>query len=100
MRIFVGWPYDADWIDKYALPLIESYGFDVSTGKELQGEKLTEGVKKKIADADATLFFTTRRAKGQNGKWETSAWVVDEIKHANSINKEFVFEFREQDIEY
>jgi len=47
MRIFVGWPYDADWVEKYALALIESYGFDVMTGKELQGEKITEGVKKR-----------------------------------------------------
>jgi hypothetical protein len=103
MRIFVGWPYDAKWVDSYVIPLIksyESYGFEVVTGKELQGQALTHGVKKLIADADGTLFFTTRRERDQGNSWKTSDWVVDEIKHANSLNKEFVFEFREEGVEY
>jgi hypothetical protein len=101
MRIFVGWPYDADWVDRYALPLIESHGIDVITGKELQGQEITDGVKRLISEADATLFFTTRRLwSDEKQRWETSAWVIDEIKHANSINKELVFEFREEGVEY
>jgi hypothetical protein len=26
VKIFVGWPYDAEWVDRYVLPLIETYG--------------------------------------------------------------------------
>lgn len=103
MKIFVGWPYEAKWVDDYVLPLMrsyETYGFEVITGKELQGQGLTEGVKKLIADADATVFFTTRRTQRVNGSWETSDWVVDEIKYANSLKKEIVFEFREDGVEY
>ena len=103
MRIFVGWPYDAKWVEDYAIPslrIYESYGLEVKTGKELAGEKISEGVKKMIADADATLFFTTRRNDNGDGSWSTSDWVVDEIKHANSLNKELVYEFREESVEY
>jgi hypothetical protein len=103
MKVFVGWPYDATWVDTFIIPLMksyETYGFEVVTGKELQGQGLTGGVKKLINDSDATLFFTTRRDQPANGSWKTSAWVVDEIKHALSLNKELVFEFREQNVEY
>src|SRR5688572_28526791 len=103
MRIFVGWPYDTKWVENYAIPslrIYESYGLEVKTGKELEGERISEGVKKMIAEADATFFFTTRRKDNGDGSWSTSDWVVDEIKHANSLNKELVYEFREEGVEY
>lgn len=28
MKVFVGWPYEATWIEEYAIPLIESYGVE------------------------------------------------------------------------
>ena len=32
--------------------------------------------------------------------YKTSEWVVDEIKHANSINKEIVVEVKEEGVDY
>src|ERR1017187_7463371 len=100
MKMFVGWPYEATWVERYAIPLIESYGVEVATGKALQGElTLTEGVKNAIAACDAMVAFTTRRDPAPSGGapnrkglpkkrsvnsgdgWNTSDWVVDEIKH-------------------
>lgn len=100
MKIFVGWAYEATWIEKYAIPLIESHGVEVLTGKELQGQAITEKVKELLAAADATIFFTTRREDNQDGTWTTSEWVIDEIKHAESIKKTLVLEVRENGVEY
>jgi hypothetical protein len=100
MKIFVGWPYDADWVETYAIPLIESYGVEVLTGKELQGQVITAGVRDLLADADGAVFFTTRRGQEADGTWATSDWVVDEIKHAQAIGVHRVLEVREAGVEY
>lgn len=118
MKVFVGWPYEAKWVERYAIPLIESYGLEVATGMALQGERtLTDGVKNAIASCDALIAFTTRRdsvpvrmwpaekarpqerSVNSGGGSNTSDWVVDEIKHAKSLNKR-VFEFREDGVAY
>jgi hypothetical protein len=101
MKIFIGWPYDAVWVDDYVIPFVQSYGVTVTTGKELQGKVITDGVKERIEEADAVLFVTTRR-EGPDGKgnYTTSDWVLDEIKHANSIGKEFIIEVREEGVDY
>jgi len=99
MRVFVGWAYDAKWIEDYAIPIIKSYGVEVVTGKELYGQVITDGVKKIIKDSDAVVAFTTRRT--ENGQhWKTSDWVVDEIKHANSIGINRILEVREEGVDY
>jgi hypothetical protein len=99
MKIFVGWPYDAEWVEKYALPLIETYGFSVLTGKELQGKPISEGVKDKLKEADAALFFTSRRGEpNDEGLYATSDWVRQEIAHANSLEKSTILEVRDNDI--
>lgn len=99
MKIFVGWPYDADWIETYAIPIIESYGVEVITGKELQGQVITSGVRDNIASSDAAVFFTTRR-EDAGAYWKTSDWVIDEVKHAKSIEKRRVLEIREAGVDY
>jgi len=101
MKIFVGWPYDAVWVEQYVIPFVETYGVTILTGKELQGKVITDGVKELIAEADATLFITTRRSgPDANGRYETSDWVLDEIKHANSIEKQVIIEVREKGVDY
>jgi hypothetical protein len=100
MKVFVGWAYEQTWIDDYVIPLMRSYGIEVSTGKELEGRKITDGVMEEIAQADAAIFFTTRRTQEPNGSWKTSEWVVQEIGHANSLKKERIWELREQGVEY
>jgi hypothetical protein len=117
MKIFVSWPYETKWVEQYAIPLIESYGVEVVTGKALQGEHtLTDGAKNAIAACDALVAFTTRRDPApsrsaanreslpkkrsmNSGGSNTSDWVVDEIKHAKSLCKR-VFEFREGGVVY
>lgn len=99
MRVFVGWAYEAKWIEDYAIPIIKSYGVEVVTGKELQGQVITDGVKDLIKGSDAVVAFTTRRTEdGQH--WKTSDWVVDEIKHANSIGINRILEVREEGVDY
>lgn len=101
MKIFVGWPYDATWAEEYLIPLVASYWVTVLTGKELEGKIITQGVKERIAEADAALFITTRRsAPDEKGRYETSDWVLDEIKHANSIEKRVIIEIREEGVDY
>ncbi len=99
MRVFVCWAYEAKWIEEYVIPIIESYGVEMVTGKELQGQVITDGVKKSIEDSDAVVAFTTRRTK-DGEKWKTSDWVVDEIKHANSMNINRILEVREEGVDY
>ena len=99
MRVFVCWAYEAKWIEDYAIPIIKSYGVEVITGKELEGQVITDGVKELIKDSDAIVAFTTRRDKdGQ--RWKTSDWVIDEIKYANAIEKNRIFEVREEGVDY
>jgi hypothetical protein len=101
MKLFIGWPYDAVWVEEYVLPFVDSYGVKVLTGKELTGKVITDGVKQKIEEADAALFITTRRGNpDENGKYETSDWVLDEIKHANALEKKVIIEVREEGVEY
>jgi hypothetical protein len=101
MKIFIGWPYDAVWVEEYVLPFVESYGVQVLNGKELLGKVITDGVKERIEAADAALFITTRRGgPDENGKYETSNWVIDEIKHANSVRKPIIIEIREDGVDY
>ena len=101
MKMFIGWAYEAEWVERYVIPLVESYGVDVLTGKELQGKFITQGVKDAIEKADAALFITTRRGDPDaNGSYGTSEWVLDEIKHANSKEKPVIIEAREEGVEY
>ena len=99
MKVFVGWAYSEDWIEEFVIPIIESYDIKVVTGKELEGQPLTSGVQGRIADCDAGIFFTTRRENTAGDKWSTSDWVIDEIKHAHSLNKT-VIEIREIGVDY
>jgi len=99
MKVFVGWAYEAEWVEVYAIPIIESYGVEVVTGKELEGQVITDGVTQLIESSDAMVAFTTRRT--QDGQqWSTSDWVVDEIKFANANGKSRVLEVREEGVDY
>lgn len=100
MKIFVGWSYEAQWIEDHAIELIKSYGVEVMTGKELQGQVITAAVKAAIDHADAVVCFTTRRGTGNGGVHGTSDWVIDEIKYAYARNKDKVVEVREDGVQW
>jgi hypothetical protein len=102
MNVFVGWPYDAVWVERYAIPLIKTYGINVTTGKEIPGLTLQKGVRQRIKDANAAIFFTTRREQDPNNEkvWKTSDWVVAEINYAKGLEKERILDMREEGVEY
>lgn len=101
MKIFIGWPYDSVWVEDYVIPLVESYGITVLTGKELQGKDIPQGVIENIAAADTHLFITTRRhGPDENGNYSTSDWVLDEMSRANDSGKQVIIEIREDKVEY
>ena len=64
---FIGWPYDVEWVEKYVIPLVETYGVMVLTGKGIARQTISQGVKDKIEEADAYLFIAVQ-GRGQTRK--------------------------------
>lgn len=79
LRIFVAYAFADDWIPRLICPLIESLGFEVETGRELAGQKLDEGVKRKIEGCDD--------------------WVMQEYTHADTLGK-LVVAVRETNVDF
>ena len=90
MKIFVGYGYNErdHWIEKLVFPLIEAFGADVVSGKEVAGQLLGNAVRDLIERSDAMMGFTTRRGDDPDGAmWGTHRWVTDELTdgvHARS----------------
>ena len=63
MKLFVGYGYNArdEWIEELVFPLIQSFDFEVESGKGLEGQSLSEQVKKRIEKSRAAIGFCTRR---------------------------------------
>jgi hypothetical protein len=99
MQVFLGWPYEVSWVREKIIALIETYDVKVLTGEGLHGEKLTDGVKARIEQADTAIFIATRRSKNAQS-WSTSDWVVSEIQYAKALNKDRVLVIRESDVDY
>jgi hypothetical protein len=90
MRIFVAYGYnDRDrWVPELVFPLIRAFGDEVVTGDDLQGERITDAVRRQIARSDALIAFATRREQiGTTGRWVTHRWVWDELAHALAFNR-------------
>jgi len=99
MRVFVGWPYEAKWVEEYVLPLLGTYGIEVLTGKELEGREIQPGVLEKMTGIDAALFFFTRRGRANSaGQYKTSDWVVNEMNHAHSMKLNTIIEVKEEGV--
>jgi hypothetical protein len=63
-----------------------SQSIRVITGEELGGGALTPAIMERIAKSDGLVAVMTKRMEpGDNGG--THPWVVDEFKHAKSLNK-------------
>lgn len=77
MKIFVAYGYnDRDlWIGELVSPIIRAFGDEVITGEELQGELITDGVRKKTQHSDALIAFATRRQEVGQNQWTTLRWV-------------------------
>jgi hypothetical protein len=84
MRIFVGFGFNERdrWVKDLVFPLIKAFGAEGVSGEELQGEQITDAVRRQIASCDALIGFVTRRDDLGNGRWSTHRWVTDELSHA------------------
>ena len=83
MKIFVGYGYDVRdaWIEDSVFRLVKAFGDEVTTGKEIFGQNLDEGVRGQIAQSHALIGFTTRREQivGLTDRWTIHQWVKDEL---------------------
>jgi hypothetical protein len=100
MRIFVAYGYnDRDrWIPNFIFPIIRAFGDEVVTGEDLQGELITDAIRKSIKDSDALIAFTTRRDPIGQDRWSTHRWVTDELSQALAYNLPVV-EVRERGVD-
>ncbi len=99
MKVFVGWPYEAEWVEEYVIPLLGTYGIEVLTGKELEGREIQPAVLEKMTGIDAALFFLTRRGRAISaGQYKTSDWVVNEMSHAHSMKLNTIIEIKEEGV--
>ena len=85
-------------IPNFIFPIIQAFGDEVVTGEDLQGELITEAVRKAIKDSDALIAFTTRRDPIGQDRWSTHRWVTDEISQALAYNLPVV-EVRERGVD-
>lgn len=70
-RIFLSFHYDqtgqalADDVGT----LVKSHGLILSTGENLAGRDLTDGIREKIDECDAVICLLTKRDQGQDNQW-------------------------------
>lgn len=83
MKIFVGYGYQErdQWIKALVFPIIEAFGSEVISGKEVHGQIISEAIRNKIRRCDALIAFLTRRDRSDGG-WNTHRWVSDELATA------------------
>ncbi len=103
MKVFIGFGYNEEdkWIEQLVIPMVEALGCEVSTGEEMQGERLSEGVIDRISDSDACIGFLTKRGKksNQDGTFPTHRWVIEELTTALNKGKP-IYEIREKGIDF
>ena len=87
MKIFVAYGYRPEdaWIEEMVFPIIRAFGSDVSTGADLFGKEIADGVKNRIREADALVGFMTRRDPMQPTGYSTHPWVLQETAIADAL---------------
>jgi hypothetical protein len=92
MRIFIGYGYNErdKWIEYLVFPLIESFGAEVISGKEIHGRVISNAIQNQIEQSDALIAFLTKR----EDTGVTHRWVSDELS-IGIANKIQVLEVRE-----
>jgi hypothetical protein len=100
MKIFLAFGYHPRdrWIPDFLTPIIEAFGDEVVTGGEVQGQVITDAIRREIRESDALIAFTTRRDPAGEGRWSTHRWVTDELSHALAYNL-LVVEVRERGVD-
>jgi len=97
MNIFIGFGYNNDdkWVKDLVFPLVEAFDATITTGEDMHGEVLSQGVTDRIKKADGVLTFLTRRDALASGKYTSHRWVFDELS-TSIANKIPAVEIRER----
>jgi len=100
MTIFIAYPFRDQWIAQWIFPLVEALGFRVESGREMAGQTIDEGIRKKIEGCDGLVAFMTRVTliEGTN-RFKASDWVMQEYTHAAARGL-LVLEVREAEVEF
>jgi hypothetical protein len=100
MKIFVAFGYNErdQWIPDLVFPMIRAFRDEVVSGEDIQGEQITDAVRREIKQANALMAFATRRKKLNNRSWSTHRWVTDELAYATANNLHVV-EIREKGVD-
>jgi hypothetical protein len=100
MNLFVSYAFNDDnrWIEELAIPLIRAFGFDVLTGRHMEGDIIVESVDARMRECRGCIGFTTRRDPLADGKFSTHQWVLDELAVARAL-KLTVVEVREDGVQ-
>jgi hypothetical protein len=100
MRVFIAYAYrESDrWIEELVFPLVQAFGGVVVTGGALQGEQVSEGVRREIEGCDGLIAFLTRRDPAGPGRSTTHRYVVEELATARE-KRVNVVEVREEGVD-
>ena len=87
LRIFVSYRFDDrdKWVEDYAIPMISALGFEVVSGRHMEGEPLAAEVDSRLKSCAICVAFTSRRYPDNprpNGTFESHPWVIQEMTKA------------------
>jgi hypothetical protein len=96
MKVFVSYAFnDANkWVEEFVIPLVTALGFEVVSGRHMEGDPLVETIDDRQRGCDGCIAFTTRRARREDGSYETHPWVLHELTVARALKQKAV-EIRE-----
>lgn len=69
------------------IPMVSAFGFNVVSGRRMEGDLLVDGVSDRLKPCDMCIAFTTRRYPDNprgDGTFETHPWVVNEMTSARN----------------
>jgi hypothetical protein len=106
VKIFVSYSFRAEneWVEKYVLPLIRSFGHEPKTGRIMDAGAIDQEVKTAIGQCRRVLCFVTCAQPRYDGSGniighDPPDWVRDELMMARGAGKDAI-EFREKGVIY
>ena len=99
MKVFVSYAFNDvnKWVEELVIPLVQTLGFEVVTGRHMEGEPLINGVDMRLRECAGCISFTTRRNQREDGTYETHPWVISEMHTARALQLKTV-EVREEGV--
>ncbi|MBC9783476.1 pentapeptide repeat-containing protein [Heliobacterium chlorum] len=100
MRIFLAYSYrtvDDEFVEGFKEVLI-SQGYEVLDGKADRIGSISQAILDKIFNSDMAVIVMTKRDKKENGKYTTTAWLLEEKGVALAFGKDVAM-FVEEEID-